>query len=99
MSEEGPVRFFIAKHLSLRGREVTVTAFLLDLVIWLWFWVDRWQAMFNRKFDNSLDQLDKLVDDPPKTEVKVGRGVQENTRQYRKAKETNVICLVFLTNI
>ena len=31
------------------------------------------------------------VDDPSKTQVKVGRGVQENTRQYREAKESNVI--------
>ena len=37
--------------------------------------------------------------DPHKTEVKAGRGVQENTRQYLEAKEATVICLVFLTNI
>ena len=55
--------------------------------------------MFNRKFSASFAQLDKPVDDPPKTEAKVGRGVQENTRQYREAKETNVICLLFLINI
>ena len=54
MSEERPVRFFIAKHLSLHGREVKVTVFLLDHVIWLWFWVDRRQAMFNRKFNTSI---------------------------------------------
>ena len=54
MSEERPVRFFIAKHLSLHGREVKVTVFLLAHVIWLWFWVDRRQAMFNRKFNTSI---------------------------------------------
>ena len=37
--------------------------------------------------------------DPPKTEFKAGRGVQENTRQYRETKEANVIFLVLLTNI
>ena len=37
--------------------------------------------------------------DPPKTEFKAGRGVQENTRQYREAEEANVIFLVLLTNI
>ena len=37
--------------------------------------------------------------DPPKTEVKAGRGVPENTRQYREDKEANVIFLVLLTNI
>ena len=34
-----------------------------------------------------------------KTEFKAGRGVQENTRQYRETKEANVIFLVLLTNI
>ena len=48
---------------------------------------------------SSTDGWRRLVDDPPKTEIKAGRGVQENTWQYREAKEANVICLVFLTNI
>ena len=51
------------------------------------------------EFNSSLAQLDRPVDDPLKTQVKVGRGVQENTSQYREAKEANVICLVSLTNI
>ena len=44
-------------------------------------------------------KLDLSVSDPPKTQVKAGCGVQENIRQYREAKEANVICVVFLTNI
>ena len=35
----------------------------------------------------------------PKLKSKLGGEVQENTRQYREAKEANVVCLLFLTNI
>ena len=52
-----------------------------------------------RIYNSSPAQLDRLVDDPRKTLVKAGRGVQENTRQYRKAKETNIYGPVFLTDI
>ena len=41
----------------------------------------------------------RSVPDPPKTEVKAGHRVKENTWQYREAKEAKVIYLVFLTNI
>ena len=50
-------------------------------------------------FNSSLAQLKRPVLDPPKTQVRAGRGVKENTCQYREAKEANVICLVFLTDI
>ena len=43
------------------------------------------------KFNSSLVQLGKLVNDPPKTVVKAGRGARENTRQYREAKDANVM--------
>ena len=91
MSEERRVRFFIAKHLSLRGREVKA-----DLPASFDFGFG-WIADRPCSTENLIlrSKLDKPVDDPPKSEVKVGRGVQENTRQYREAKETNVICLVF----
>ena len=39
------------------------------------------------------------VPDPPKTQVKDGRGVQENTKQYRETMEANIIYPVFLTDI
>ena len=100
MDKEWPVRVFSTDQLFLRGREVKVTVFR---IVWLWFWVGRRQVKSNWRgwceFNSSLAQLDRLVDDPPKTEVKAGREVQENTRQYREAKEVNVICLVFLTSI
>ena len=96
MSKERPVRVFISNQLFLRGREVKVTVFLVVHIAWLWFWVDRRQAKFNLKFSSSLALL---VNDPSKTQVKDGRGVQENVRQYREAKEANVCCLVFLSNI
>ena len=86
-SKERPVRVFIGEHLSLRGREEKVTVFRLVRIVWLQFWVDRGPVK------------SRSVPDPPKTEVKAGRGVQENTRQYREAKEANVIRQVFLTNI
>ena len=44
-------------------------------------------------------RLDWSVLDPPKTQVKAGCGVQENTRQYREAREGNLNCPTFLTNI
>ena len=50
-------------------------------------------------FNSSLAQLKRPVLDPPKTQVRAGRGVKENTWQYREAREANVICLVFLTDI
>ena len=87
MSKERPVRDFIGKHLSLRGREVKVTVFAI-----VWLWADRKPFKLTWGWTWS-------VPDPPKTEIKAGRAVQENTRQYREAKEANVICLVFLTNI
>ena len=43
--------------------------------------------------------MDRPVDDPPKTQLKAGRGLQENTGKYREAEEENIVCLVFLTNI
>ena len=87
-SKERPVRVFVGKHLSLRGREEKVTVF------------PDFSALFDFSFrwiaDRSSPDRSPIQ---PKHEVKAGRGVQENTRQYRRAKEANVICLVFLTNI
>ena len=57
------------------------------------------QLRFGENFNSSFVELDRPVNDPTKTQVKAGRGVQENTRQYREAKEANVICLAFLTDI
>ena len=45
-------------------------------------------------FNSSVAQLKRSVLDPPKTQVKTGRVMQENTRQYREDKESNVICLI-----
>ena len=47
------------------------------------------------KFNSSLAQLDRPVDDPRKSQVKAGRGVLENTSQYHEAKEANVIASCF----
>ena len=47
------------------------------------------------KFNSSPAQVDRSVSDPPKNQVNAGRGVQENTRQYREVREANVICVVF----
>ena len=102
MSKVWPVRVFIRSQLFLRGREVKVTVFPTAHIVWLWFWMGRRQVKSNWgwwEFNSSLAHLDRPVDDPPKTKVKAGRGVQENTRQYREAKEANVLCLVFSTNI
>ena len=104
MSKERLVRVFIGKHLSLRGREVKVTVFLIDCPPRLTLVLGgsltgQVQLRCWWKFNSPLVQLGNLVNDPPKTVVKAGRGVQENTRQYREAKEANVVCLVFLTNI
>ena len=85
MSNERLIRVFIGKHLSLRGREVKLSS---DL-----------PALFDFSFRWIADRSTPTVPDPPKTQVKAGRGVQENTRQCHKPKEANVICLVFLTNI
>ena len=71
MSKERPVRDFIGEHLSLRGREVKVTVFRVARIIWLW--ADREPFKLNWGWTWS-------VPDPPKTEIKAGRGVQENTR-------------------
>ena len=90
MSKERPVRDFIGKHLSLRDREVKVTVSRIARIVWLW--ADRKPPKLNWGWTWS-------VPDPPKTEIKAGRGVQENTRQYREAKEANIFYLAFLTNI
>ena len=95
MSKERPVRDFIGKHLSLRGREVKVTVFRIARIVWFRFWADREPFKLNWDWTWS-------VPDPAKTEIKAAwawSAVQENTRQYREAKEANVICLEFLTNI
>ena len=92
MSKERPVRDFIGKYLSFCGREVKVTVFRIARIVWIWFWADREPFKLNWGWSWS-------VPDPPKAEIKAGRGVQENTGQYREVKEANVICLVFLTNI
>ena len=102
MSKERLVRVLIGNQLSLHGREVKITVFRASHIVWIWFWMDRWQVKSNLswwEFNSSLAQLDRPVDDPPKTEVKVVRGVQENCRQYQEAKEAIVMCLVFLSSI
>ena len=43
------------------------------------------------KFNSSLAQLARSVPDPPKTQVKAGNAVEENSTQYREAKEANVM--------
>ena len=83
LNKKRHVRVFIGKHPSLRGREVRVTSYLPSSFNLSFEWiVDRSNPteVLVENFNSSLAQLDRPVDDPPKTQVKVGRGVQENTR-------------------
>ena len=84
MNKKRHVRVFIGKHPSLRGREVRVTSYLPTSFNLSFEWIaDRSNPteVLVENFNSSLAQLDRPVDDPPKTQVKIGRGVQENTRQ------------------
>ena len=84
MSKERPVRDFIGKHLSLGGREVKVTVFQIACIV---FDFD-FGRIGNRSSSTEVG-LDRSPIDP-KLKSKLGVGMQEDTRQYREAKEANL---------
>ena len=93
MSKERPVRHFIGKRFSLRGKEVKVTNCLPSCL-------HRSTLILDGSGTVQVKlRLERSIPDPSKTRVKARRGVQENTRQYREVKEANVIYLVLLSNI
>ena len=91
LREERPVRVFIGKHLSLRGGEVKLT--VLNMIL-----VGSRKSQVQLSFGkssilHSLSWIDRSWTDPPKTQFKAGRRVQENTRQYREVGKR--FCVVF----
>ena len=102
INKERPVRVFVDKHLSLRSREVKQLSYDLPKSFDFDFeWIADWSSP-TEFCENSIPRsLSWTVRSPihPKLKSMLGGGVHENNRQYREAKEANVICLVFLTNI
>ena len=75
MSKEWPVRVLIGNQVSLRGRKVKITVFRTLHIVWIWFWMDRWQVKSNSVSENlilhSLNWTDRSTIHP-KLKSKLG---------------------------
>ena len=99
VSKERPVRVVVGNQLFLRGREVKVTVFGTAHIDFGWF-ADR--SSPTEVGENLILTRSVGLIGPRSTQNSSQSwacGVQENARQYREAREGNVTCPMFLTNI
>ena len=83
VSKERLVRIVIGNQLFLRGREVKATVLRTR--------PSRLTLILGGSRTGQVQlKLVRSALEPPKTQVRAGCGVHENTRQYRGAKEANV---------